>query len=54
MTPMTNYTPKEHCPGENVLNYIRCFARLYNPEANNEREARMMASLLSCDKKSMC
>lgn len=51
---MTHFTSEEITPRDKVLNYIRCFARLYNPQTDNEHEARTMAAMFSYGEKATC
>lgn len=43
---MTNSTPSLSHPNEKTLLYLRMFARCYDPEKDNENEARRMAASL--------
>lgn len=40
---MPDSTPLSPSPRKEILHYLRAFARVYQPEANNEAEARETA-----------
>lgn len=48
--PMKHSTQAQHikCPNEKTLNIIKAFARLYNSQLNNEKEALFFANSISC------
>ncbi len=43
---MTNSTSSLSHPSEKTILFLRMFARYYNPEKENENEARKMAASL--------
>lgn len=51
---MINSTPENAAPNAECLTFIRTFARLYSPEAGNEREARLAARLTAAAMRTEC
>ncbi len=51
---MTNSTPSPPHPNEKTVLFIRMFARCYNPEKDNEAEARSMAASLCNNAGAVC
>ena len=52
--PMDHSTPEPTHPSEQSLQFLRLFARLYNPNTCHEHDARLLACMAACPTQADC
>ncbi|MCI6725636.1 MAG: hypothetical protein MR516_08355 [Bacteroidales bacterium] len=51
---MDHSTPEPTHPSEQSLQFLRLFARLYNPNTCHEHDARLLACMAACPTQADC